>query len=181
MNTHLQLVREFHQQFGIAQADAQSSQALSDMDIVMRQALLLACTRETFEAIAEGDMPQLLAGIIDLAYNALAAIACRGDNVMAGTGSWRQDGSVLSLVKALSDKVNACTSGETVDYSALYRLCQQITQGFINADFDGAFRQVHASLMASHTPYANSGHDYASRLAAETLPAAPDLSAFLFE
>lgn len=181
MNSHLQLVRDFHQHFGIAQADSHSSTALSDMDIVMRQALLLACARETFEAITEGDSVQLLAGIVDLAYNALAAIACRGDDVVAASGRWRQDGSVLSLVKALSDKVNACTSGETVDYSALYCLCQQVSQGFINADFDGAFRAVHQAIMLQAPPHAVRNTDYASRIAAETLPTAPDLSPYLFE
>jgi hypothetical protein len=86
---------------------------------------------------------------------------------------------VLSVVKALSDKINRCSSGESVDYSALYRLCEQLSSRFLNADFDGAFLVVHRNLIANAV--ASTGNDYAQRFERETLPPAPDLSANLYE
>lgn len=181
MNKHLQLVRTFHDQFGIEQPEYPETTHLSDMDIVMRQALLMDCGSEAFKAIAVGDLVKILAGLVDLAYNALAAIACRGDDVVSTSVAWRQDGSVLSVMRVLADKINHCSSGETVHYSALYNICEQLARGFINADFDKAFNMVHANLMQSDRNSAASGHDYNLRIAKETLPQAPDLSEALYE
>ena len=179
MNTHLELVREFHRQLGIPQPEYPETAHLSDMDIVMRQTLLMQAGQDSLHAIVVSDMAKLLAGLVDLAYNALAAIACRGDDLLKVSVTWRQDGSVLSVAKALSERIQQCCSGETSDYAALYYLCQQLAMRFVNADFDGAFRAVHADIMQS-TPSA-SGNDYAHRLARETLPAAPDLTDNLYE
>lgn len=179
MNKHLELVREFHEKFAIAQPDYPETAHLSNMDIVMRQALLLECGSETFKAVAVGDLAKILAGLVDLAYNALAAIACRGDDVLVASVVWRQDGSVLSVVRALSEKINSCTSGETVHYSALYGLCEHLARGFINADFDKAFRMVHGNLMAQTGK--GGSQNYEMRIERETLPEAPDLSDALYE
>lgn len=179
MNKHLELVREFHEKFGIAQPQYPDTKHLSDMDVVMRQALLFDCGSETFKAVAEGDLAKILAGLVDLAYNAMAAIACRGDDVVATSVTWRQDGSVLSVVKALSDKINGCTSGDTVNYSALYGLCEHLARGFLNADFDKAFRMVHNNLMAQAGKGGTQNYD--QRIERETLPDAPDLSDALYE
>ncbi|QPK62021.1 nucleoside triphosphate pyrophosphohydrolase family protein [Methylomonas sp. LL1] len=181
MNKHLQLVRAFHEQFGIEQPDYPETTHLSDMDIVMRQALLMDCGSETFKAITAGDLAKILAGLVDLAYNALAAIACRGDDVIATSVRWRQDGSVLSVMRVLADKINSCSSGESIHYSALYNICEQLSRGFINADFDKAFNIVHANLIKSHAPAGGTSHDYGQRIAKETLPQAPDLSDALYE
>lgn len=162
MNKHLQQVRAFHDRFGIAQPEDGESGRLSDMDVVMRQALLLDCGSETFKAIAAGDLIKIMAGMVDLAFNALAAIATRGDDVVPVAANWRQDGSVLSVVRVLSDKINQCVSGETVHYSGLYVICVHLTQRFVNADFDEAFQIVYQDLMSG-----GSGH--------------PDLSPALFE
>jgi len=148
MNKHLQLVRDFHRKFGIHQPDDGESGHLSDMDIVMRQALLLDCGSETFKAIASGDLVKILAGLVDLSFNALAAIASRGDDVITVSANWRQDGSVLSVMRVLSERINSCTSGETVHYSGLYAICVHLSQRFINADFDEAFQIVHQHLMS---------------------------------
>ena len=179
MNAHLQLVREFHDRFGIDQPEYPDTQHLSTMDIVMRQALLMECGSDTFKAITSGDLEKILAGLVDLAYNALAAIACRGDDVIATSAAWRQDGSVLSVVKVLAERINQCTSGESIHYSALYNICEQLVRGFVNADFDRAFRMVHANLMAKAS--SGSSQNYEQRLEHETLPAAPDLSSALYE
>lgn len=181
MNKHLQKVREFHQRFGIEQPEYPETAHLSDMDIVMRQALLMDCGSETFKAITSGDLAKILAGLVDLAYNALAAIACRGDDVIATSVNWRQDGSVLSVMRVLADKINNCSSGESIHYSALYNICEQLTRGFVNADFDKAFNMVHENLLRSSTSSGSAGHDYAQRIAKETLPEAPDLSDALYE
>jgi len=179
MNPHLQLVRDFHDRFGIEQPEYPDTTHLSTMDIVMRQALLMDCASETCKAITSGDLARILAGLVDLAYNALAAVACRGEDVVNTSVTWRQDGSVLSVVKALSDRVNQCTSGETVHYSALYHVCLQLARGFVNADFDAAFRMVHANLMSKAS--SNVAKSYDQRIERETLPHAPDLSQALYE
>jgi hypothetical protein len=179
MNKHLELVREFHEKFGIAQPAFPETVHLSDMDVAMRQALLMDCGSETFKAMAVGELEKILAGLVDLAYNALAAIACKGDDVVVTSIAWRQDGSVLSVVRALSDRINSCTSGETMHYSALYGLCEQLARGFINADFDKAFRMVHGNLMAQTGK--GGSQNYELRIERETLPEAPDLSDALYE
>ena len=179
MNKHLTLVREFHEKFSIAQPVYPETMHLSDMDIVMRQALLLECGSETFKAIAVSDQSKTLAGLVDLAYNALAAIACRGDDVIPVSVSCRQDGSALSPVKTLSEKINDCTSGDTVHYSTLYSLCMHLAANFIGADFDKAFQIVHNNLLTQE------GHgvakNYEQRIQQETLSKAPDLGDALFE
>lgn len=179
MHVHLQQVRAFHAKLGVAQPEYPETRALSEMDIVMRQALLFNSGQETFAAFASGDLPKILAGLVDLAYNALAAIACRGDDLLIVAVNWRQNGSLLPVVKALSDKINQCSSGETVDYSALYLLCEQLAKRFLNADFDGAFDSVHDNIMA--TTQTMGSTDYAQRLQQQQLPKAPDLSANLYE
>lgn len=179
MNPHLQLVRDFHERFGIDQPDYPDTRHLSDMDIVMRQALLMDCGSETFKAITSGDLAKILAGLIDLAYNALAAIACRGDDVVNTSVTWRRDGSVLSVMRVIADKIAACQSGETVHYSALYSLCEQLARAFVNADFDKAFRMVHQNIMAQAA--SGAGSSYEQRVQRETLPTAPDLSDALYE
>lgn len=148
MNSHLLLVREFHQQFGIAQPAAGDNQHLSDAEIVNRQGLLLQCGSEVCHAVSHGDLEKILAGLVDLAYNALAAIALRGDDVVAVTVNWRQDGSVLSMARVIVEKTAACISGETVHYSGLYALCRHLCKFFLNADFDTAFQLVHAGIIA---------------------------------
>lgn len=179
MNTHLEMVRDFHRRLGIAQPEYPDTAHLSDMDIVLRQTLLLQCAQETLQAIVSSDMAKMLAGLVDLAYNALAAIACRGDAVVHVNVNWRQDGSVLSIATALSEKVHKCTSGETLDYSTLYHLCQQLAQRFVNADFDKAFQTVHQHILNSSQ--ALNAQNYAQRLQQQTLPVAPDLTDSLYE
>jgi len=179
MNKHLKLVREFHEKFAVVQPDYPETAHLSDMDILMRQSLLLKCGSETFEAIAVGDQSKILAGLVDLAYNALAAIACHGGDVLSVSVSWRQDGSVLSVARGLSDKINNCTSGETLHYSALYGLCYQLVGTYVNADFDKAFLIVHTNLVAQ----AGNGVSQNSeqRIERATFAEAPDLSAAFYE
>lgn len=143
MNKHLKLVREFNDTFSFPQAEHGASARLSDMDVVMRQALLMEEGCAALKAIKAGDMVEILAGLVNLAYCALAAIAMRGDDVIDRPVTWRHDGFVLSIMRVLSDKINRCASGSTDDYSDVYCLCVHLTSSFINADFDKAFQMIH--------------------------------------
>lgn len=180
MNKHLQLVREFHDRVGIKQPDYPKTAHLSDMDIVMYQALLMDYGSATFKAITSGDLANILAGLVDLAYGALSPIACRGDDVIATSVAWRQDGSVIPVVKVLCDKIGLCSTGETVQYSALYNICEQLARGFINADFDKAFQIVHRHLMLQPSVY-EPDQNYTARIVRASLPSPPDLSEALYE
>lgn len=180
MNKHLQLVRDFNEHAGIKQPNFSETAHLSDMDIVMYQALLMDQGSTTFKAITSGDLANILAGLIDLAYTALAPIACRGDEVIATSVVWHQDGSVLSILKVLCDKIGDCSRGDTVAYSALYNISEQLAKGFINADFDKAFEIVHRHLMQQ--PQASEpDQNYTARIARARLPSPPDLSEALYE
>lgn len=162
MNEHLKLVREFHDTLSFPQAEHGKNLHLSDMDIVMRQALLMDEGSAVLKAIKAGDMVEILAGLVNLAYCALGAIAMRGDDVTDHPVTWRHDGFVVSIMRILSDKINNCTSGSTDDYSAVYCLCAHLASSFINADFDKAFQMIHDGKMSKPVK-------------------APDLSECLFE
>jgi len=162
MNEHLKLVREFHDTFSFPQAEQGAATLLSDMDVVLRQALLMDEGSAVLKAIKEGDMVEILTSLVNLAYCALAAVAMRGDDVTDYPVTWRHDGFVVSIMRALSDKINNCTSGNTDDYSAVYCLCAHLAASFINADFDKAFQMIHNSKISK-------------------LAKAPDLSECLFE
>jgi hypothetical protein len=148
MNKHLKLVREFHDTASSPQAEHGKNEHLSDMDIVMRQALLMEEGSTVLKAIKAGDMVEILAGLVNLAYCALGAIALRGSDVTEHPVTWRHDGFVLSLMRILSDKINHCTSGNTDDYSEVYCLCAHLSSSFINADFDKAFQMIHDGKMS---------------------------------
>jgi hypothetical protein len=143
MNKHLKLVREFHDKFSFPQAEHGANVKLSDMDIVMRQALIMDEGSAVLKAIKAGDMVEILVGLVNLAYCALGAVAMRGSDVTDHPVTWRHDGFVVSIMRILSDKINNCTSGSTDDYSAVYCLCAHLANSFINADFDKAFQMIH--------------------------------------
>ena len=148
MNKNLKLVREFHDTFSIPQAEQGANVRLSDMDVVLRLALLMDEGSAALKAIKAGDMVEILAGLVNLAYSALGAVALQGGDVTELPVTWRHDGFVVSIMRALSDKIHNCTSGSTDDYSAVYCLCIHLTRGFINADFDKAFQMIHAGKMS---------------------------------
>lgn len=143
MNKHLQLVRNFRKNFSLPEALPGSSGQLSDMTIVLRQAWLMEAGKQVLLAIKQGDMGVILARLTGLAYLALNAIAIQRGDVEIQPVNWRHDGSVLSLVRLISDRINACSSGQSRDYSALYCACAQLIGGFLNADFDKAFNEFH--------------------------------------
>jgi len=148
MNTHLKLVREFHDAFSFPQAEHGTNVRLSEMDIILRQALLMEEGSKLLRAIKAGDMVEILAGMIDLAYCALCAIAIQGADVLDRPVTWRGDGSVISLMRLFSDTINNCASGSPENYSGVYCLCVYLSRSFINADFDKAFQMAHDSKMS---------------------------------
>jgi hypothetical protein len=162
MNKHLKLVREFNDALSFPQAAHGANERLSGMDVVLRQALLMDAGSATLKAIKSGDMVEILAGLVNLAYSALGAIAIQGGDVTDQPVIWRHDGFVVSLMRILSDKINHCTTGNTDDYSEVYCLCRHLAKSFINADFDKAFQMIHDGKMANAVK-------------------APDLSECLFE
>lgn len=173
MNEHLKRVRAFHAGIALPQAEHGTDKRLSDMDIIMRQALLMDAGSETLTALKSGDMVSILAGLTDLAYYALGAIAMQGADVIEQPVTWRHDGFVLSVMKLLSDKINQCATGKVEHYSEVYCLCEHLAKSFINADFDKALIMVHNNNMSKLDESRNSRP--------EKLPKAPDLSDALYE
>ncbi len=148
MNKHLKLVREFNDTFSFPQAEQGVNVRLSDMDIIMRQAVLMEDGSAVLKAIKVGDMVEILAGLVNLAYGALGAIALCGGDVTDRPVTWRHDGFVLSIMRILSDKIDHCSSGNVDDYSEVYCLCAHLSRNFINADFDKALQMIHDGKMS---------------------------------
>lgn len=180
MNKHLNSVRSFHDAFLFPQADLQTNQVLSDIEIINYQALLMNAACEILQAMKAGEMLEILVGLIDLAYVALAAIAKQGGDVSEQVISWQLDGFVLSVLQILSEKINHCVTGKSDSYSAVYTLCIHLTRGFVNADFDKAFQMIHQNNIA----YAKKGESFyrdAENFQKQKVIKAPDLSECLYE
>lgn len=177
MNKHLQSVREFRDTYSLPQGTYGMHGHLSDMDMIMHQAWLMNAGGDVLLSLKKGDMAEILVSLVGLAYCALSAIALQGDDVVESPVLWRHDGSVLSVMRVLSEKINQCASGKSEDYSEVYCVCAHLTRGFLNADFDKAMQLFHASRMSSGKPLgANVDKDDNSNQ--YTLP---DLSECLYE
>jgi hypothetical protein len=148
MNKNLKLVREFHDTFSFPQAEHGANVRLSEMDIIMRQALLMEEGSKLLKAFKAGDMVDILAGMVNLSYCAVGAIAIQGADILDRPVSWQHDGHIISLMRLFSDKINNCTSGSPDNYSDVYCLCVYLSRSFINADFDKAFQMIHDSKMS---------------------------------
>ena len=181
MNKHLKLVREFHDAFSIPQTEHGENERLSEMDIILRQALLMEESGELFRAIKAGDMVEILAGMINLSYCALGAIAIQGADVSEQPVSWQHDGFVISLMRLFSDKINNCASGNPDNYSEVYCLCDYLSRSFINADFDKAFQMVHDSKMSTLDKSGKLTGGNAEEILKSKFFKTPDLSECLYE
>lgn len=181
MNGHLELVRAFHDALSCPQATQGSNGRLSDMEAVEYQALLMEAGGEVLKAIKVGEMLDILAGLINLAYVALAAIAKQGGEITGKSVAWQQGGFVLSIMRIIADKINGCSSGGTDGYSAVYCLCVHLTRGFVNADFDKAFYMVHQYNIARATQNGESFYSDSDSFRKLKLKKTPDLSACLYE
>ncbi len=180
MNEHLQLVRAFHAALSLPHTEGTKGH-LSDMDITHYQALLMEAGSEVFKAIKAGEMAEILLGLTELAYVALAAIAMQGGDVVDKPVSWKQDGFVLSAMQSVSSKINQCASGSADHYSDVYCLCIHLARGFVNADFDKAFRMVHDHALARLKTSGESMYSDSDRMRTLKLQKAPDLSECLYE
>lgn len=176
MNQHLAALRAYHDTVAIPQAEYGKPCKLSDMDIILRQALLMDGGSEIFKALKSGEMADILAGLVNLAYQALGAIAQEGSDVVEKAVAWRHDGFVLSVMKLLSEKIDLCKDGDSAHYSALYCLCMHLSKAFLNADFDGAFRFIHDRNLSRASALKNAG-----LVAKMELPQSPDVSEFMYE
>ena len=181
MNKHLKLVREFHDAFSFPQAEHGANVRLSEMDIIMHQALLMEEGSELFRTIKAGDMVEILAGMINLAYCALGAVAIQGADVLDRPVSWQHDGFVISLMRLFSDKINNCTSGNPDNYSEVYCLCVYLSRSFINADFDKAFQMVHDRKMSRLDKTGKLISENAEEIRKSKFFKVPDLSDCLYE
>lgn len=147
MNKHLQYVREFRETFSLPQAAFGTEGHLSDMDAVMRQAWLMEAGSAVMRALKKGDMADILTRLTMLAYCSLNAIAMQGEDVADQPVLWRHEGSVLSVMRLVSEKIHGCASGKSADYSALYSTCAHLARAFLNADFDKALLMFHTYHM----------------------------------
>jgi predicted HAD superfamily Cof-like phosphohydrolase len=181
MNKHLKLVRELHDAFLFPQARYGANEQLSDMDIIMRQALLMEEGSKVLKALKAGDMVEILTEIIDLSYYALGAIAMQGADVITQPVAWQHDGFVLSVMSILADKINDCASGSADSYSEVYCLCEHLARCFINADFDKAFQVVHNNNMSRLNESGKPINIDTGELQKSEPFTAPDLSDCLYE
>jgi hypothetical protein len=180
MNEHLKLVRAFHEALSCPQAAPGVKSKLPDMEIIKYQTLLMEAGSEVLKSIRAGEMVEVLVGLVDLAYVALAAIAMQGGEVIDKPVAWQQDGYVLSVMQIISDKIGQCTTGSSDGYSAVYCLCIHLARGFVNADFDKAFQMIHRNNLSRLTNgesiYGDSDHFRTLKL-----KKTPDLSECLYE
>jgi hypothetical protein len=181
MNAHLKSVREFHNTFLFPLAGPGSTLPLPEMEIIKYQILLMEAGSEVLKAIKAGEMAEMLLGLVDLAYVALAAIAMQGGDVIDKPIFWRHDGFVLSVVKAVSDKINRCTSGSTDQYSEVYCLCIHLARGFVNANFDKAFQMIHDDNLFRVKKSRESLYDDTDNIRKLKLHNSPDLCECLYE
>lgn len=171
MHNHLALVKTIH----CTPKFEREVPHLSEMDIIFYQALLMDAGSITFKAIKAGEISAILAGLVGLAYTALQALAMQ-DKDIETTDEHHQDYQMLAIMRLLSEKIHHCSSGKAKDYSELYHLCASLTSGFINADFDKAFRVYHDWYKAYQD--ANPGADIRPDLHKTQCP---DLTDCLFE
>jgi hypothetical protein len=113
------------------------------MGIIYSQALLMDAGSLSFKAIKAGDIEEILAGLVILAYTALETLTLLGCDIADYAGENRQSYQMLAIMRLLSDKINDCSSGEARYYSTLYHVCSHLATDFLNADFDKAFRVYH--------------------------------------
>lgn len=181
MNKHLKLVREFHDTLLFPQAESGKTLPLSDMEIIWYQALLMEAGSEVLKAVKVGEITEILGGLVDLAYVALAAIAKQGGEVFDHEIPWEHDWFVLPVIKDVSNKINCCTSGEIDKYSEIYYLCSYLAKVFVNADFDKAFQVIHDHNISRIKMSSESIYDDIDNIRKLKLQKMPDLSGCLYE
>ena len=136
MNPHLALLKT------ISTAPFSQTKSLSDMDIILSQAMLMDAGSATFKAMKSGEIAEILKGLVALAYNALLPLAGQDQGLSEQTTS-HQTYHLLAIMRLLSEETSQCSSGNAEDFSRLYHSCSHLATDFLNADFDKAFRAYH--------------------------------------
>jgi hypothetical protein len=140
MHQHLMLIKTVQTRSKVAEEE---NIPVSEMEIILTQALLMGAGSAIFKAIKSGEIADILAGLVALAYTALQALAMQDEDIVEHQGATCQTYQLLTIMRLLSDKIQNCSSGQAKHYSELYHLCTQLASGFLNADFDKAFRVYH--------------------------------------
>ncbi len=140
MNPHLALIKTTEPGFKCTDIEVSG---ISDMNLIFSQALLMDAGSLIFKAIKSGELADILAGMVALAYAALQALSFQDHDVEDNFGERRQEYQLLAIMRLLSEKIHHCSSGTAKNYSELYHLCEQLSSGFLNADFDKAFNAYH--------------------------------------
>jgi hypothetical protein len=94
MNRHLALVKAIHPCLNSAQGIS-----VSDMDIILSQALLMNAGSASFKAIKSGEVAVILAGVVALAYAALQALALQGKDIVENQVDNRQEYQMLAIMR----------------------------------------------------------------------------------
>jgi hypothetical protein len=173
MHNHLALVRTMQPNQKVSEGETLH---VSDMDIILSQALLMDAGSLTFKAIKSGEIADILAGLVSLAYTALQTLAIQDKDIVENQGEGYQQYQMLAIMRLLSDKIHLCSSGQAEHYSELYHLCTNLASGFLNADFDKAFQIYHewAKVCQGSGAESNKTHGtYKTKI--------PDLTDCLFE
>ena len=148
MHNHLALVKASH----CTPKIENETPHLSDMDIIIYQALLMEAGGITFKAFKSGEIADILTGLVALAYAALQALVQQDEDMGMPTVERHQEYQMLAIMRLLSDKIQHCSSGNGTDYCELYYLCASLAIGFLNADFDKAF-QVYCEWRTTNRDY----------------------------
>lgn len=137
MPDHLQLVNSRKQLTSAAPS------GLSEMALIDLQALLMQAGSATFRAIKSGEIADILTGLVSMAYTSLEALSALGKERIEGKREASGAYQMPAIMRLLSEKIGRCASGEASSYCELYHLCEDLSSGFLNADFDKAVRAYH--------------------------------------
>lgn len=137
MHKHLTLVK--NQQI----TPAIRTEAFSDMEIILAQALLMDTGSATFKTFKSAEAVDMLSGLVSLAYTALQLFAMHNQELVENKGEGYQIYQKLEIMQFLSKKIHQCSSGEAPYYAELYYTCANLASGYLNADFDKAFHVYH--------------------------------------
>ncbi len=101
-NQQIALVEQWFQSIGKPLDNAQG--ALSDMEIIQFQALLMDNGANLLRAFKQGDMAVVLAGLVNLAYSSVTAAVLAGarEDMPSASANWRHDGLIISIMRSLS-------------------------------------------------------------------------------
>ncbi len=150
--------------------------SITAMDIILSQARLMEAGSLTFKAIKAGEIADILAGLVALAYYSAQALAQQNEDIVKNIEKIPQTYQMLTIMRLLSDKINACSSGAAIDYSTLYFVSKHLATDFLNADFDKAFR-AYDEWYKNCADVSSGGHPLAKPENANC----PDLTDCLFE